>query len=146
MAKANGKDGFLIKHVGAWGWCALLCALLVGCGQDRDGERPWMYRDVRALYHAVESAVQMPEMLAVDGNMAHEMFGIAEADVAQGYIAICGDSLLADEVWVIEAVDEKALKRIEALARARIDQKDRESAGYAPKQNRIVKNAQILIK
>ena len=52
--------------------------------------------------------------------------------------------LRADEIWLIEAKDEAALEKLQALAEARIQAKDEETVSYNPEQNAVVRNAQVF--
>lgn len=98
--------------------------------------------DVAQLYTQLE-ALGMPEMLEMEESMRLDIYGIAPEDVKQVKVMVCSDGLRADEVWLIEAVDENAAQTIKALAEGRVKQKDAESVTYSPEQNVIVKKAVV---
>lgn len=86
----------------------------------------------------------LPEMIVMDENMMLNLFGISTADCAQVICAVCGEGLLADEVWLIEARDTDALARLKALAETRLQVKADETQFYLPYQYAVVKEAQLL--
>lgn len=94
-------------------------------------------------YVAITKDVQMPEMLRIDQDLMLDLYGIQAADCKQAEIYLCSNALQADEIWLIEAVDEEALQNIKSLAQARLQQKDDESLTYSPAQNAIVKKAHL---
>ena len=71
--------------------------------------------------------------------------GIDPADCKQSIVAICGNSLRADEIWLIEAKDAEALARIQSAAQTRLTAKDQESITYSPEQNAVVKKAETIV-
>ena len=77
--------------------------------------------------------------------MQLNLYGIESADVVKAKVAISDDGLRADEVWLIEAVDEAAAGRIKTLVDSRIAQKDAESVTYSPEQNAIVKKSLVKV-
>ena len=124
---------------------ALLLALslaLVGCGASQAPVPA--APDMQALYRKLLSAEDMPEMVLVPGDKAEFLMGVAPADCAQELVALCQNSLRADEFWLIEAVDAAAADRIEALARDRLTQKESELRDYAPEQAQVVREAKLL--
>ena len=115
---------------------ALLC--LAGCGQPA-AEAP----DFQAVYDSMTALTDMPDMVVVPNDKGEFLFGIAPGDCKQEIVAICQDSLLADELWLIEATDQEAADRIEALARNRLQQKAAELENYLPEQYQVVQQAQL---
>ena len=116
-----------------------LMLLLAGCG----GEEKAVEVNVQELYKDLE-AVGMPKMVEVNQDMMLSLYGIKAEDTKQAKVMICDDGLKADEVWLIEAVDAAAAKRIVEKANSRIAQKDAESATYDPEQNAIVKKTLVV--
>lgn len=130
---------------------ALLLALsaLTGCGteaapQETTAAPAPAVLDLEAIYDSMISVENAPEMLPLDADMQFNFCGIDPADCAQSLVSICADGLRADEIWLIEAVDEAALERIQAAAQTRITAKDEESITYSPEQNAIVKKAAVM--
>lgn len=115
---------------------ALLC--LAGCGKPA-AEAP----DFQAVYDSMTALADMPGMVVVPNDKGEFLFGIAPGDCKQEIVAICQDSLLADELWLIEATDKEAADRIEALAQNRVQQKAAELENYLPEQYQVVQQAQL---
>lgn len=100
--------------------------------------------DLQAIYDDLTAAENIPAMLALDADMQMMFCGIDPADCTQSIAAICENSLRADEIWLIEAVDEAALGRIREAAELRLTAKSEESITYSPEQYAIVQEAQII--
>ena len=118
----------------------LLTALLglAGCGKPA-ADAP----DFQAVYESMTAVSDMPDMVVVPNGKGEFLFGIAPEDCKQEILAICRDSLLADELWLIEARDKEAADRIEALAQNRLQQKAAELENYLPEQYQVVQQAQL---
>ena len=95
------------------------------------------------VYTAMTAKAQMPEMMRVEEDMLLDLYGIKAEQYKQVEVYLCADSLRADEIWLIEAVDAEALQNLKGLAQARLQQKDDESVTYSPAQNAIVKKAHL---
>ena len=117
----------------------LILTSLVGCGSTAAETA-----DMNGIYQQMTAAEGMPEMLVVPAEKAVTFFGIAQEDCAQAVTAICQNSLRADEIWLVEALDAAAAGRIAALARTRLEQKSSELKSYAPEQYEIVQNAKLI--
>ena len=117
----------------------LFLVLFTGCGKTED-KTPW---DVQEIWNAISAAEDFPEMISVPENRLGYMFGIEQKDYTQAMIAVSADSLRADEIWLIEAVDEAAARRMEEFAKIRLAQKEEETRSYAPEQYRIVQEAKL---
>lgn len=130
---------------------ALLLAtlLLCGCGAQSgdntgdkgDTELPQL--NMETLYTSL--GLSEESMVVVAENMLLDLYGIETSDVKQVKVTISSDGLRADEVWLIEAVDETAAAKIEDLAKNRVQQKDDESITYSPEQNAIVKKSYLAV-
>lgn len=70
--------------------------------------------------------------------------GIDAADCLQSVVAICADSLRADEFWLIEAADSAALERIQNLGQTRLKAKAEEAQDYSPEQYAVIQEAQQI--
>lgn len=116
----------------------LFCLALSGCGKAAP-----VSADLNALYEKLISEEGMSEMISVPGEKGLVFFGIEPSDCVQEITAICADSLLADEIWLIEAKDEVIAQRIEELAKSRLVQKGEELKSYLPEQYRIVEAAKL---
>ena len=136
-------------------WTALIAALallLAACGaapapetaapaaETQAGESP----DLEAVYQDFEESFELPEMAAVSEKRRDAILGIAPEDCLQAVTMLCGDSVRADEIWMIEAADDAAADRIAELAQARLDQRAQEMENYLPDQLQIVKQAKLV--
>ena len=100
--------------------------------------------DLEAVYQDFEESFELPEMAAVSEKRRDAILGIAPEDCLQAVTVLCGDSVRADEIWMIEAVDDAAADRIAELAQARLDQRAQEMENYLPDQLQIVKQAKLV--
>lgn len=98
--------------------------------------------DLKKVYD--DCVALMPEMTVLDSEMMYNFCGVNPQDCDEYYVAVCADSLRADEIWIIKAKDVDALNRIEEAAKNRIQAKDEESITYSPEQNKVVKAAKTL--
>lgn len=98
--------------------------------------------DVNALYESCQQ--YLPDMFFPDDATLLNFLGIHAEDCVQYKVAICAEGLRADEVWLIEAKDDAALKSLDDLAQARIQSKLDETESYAPDQYLIVQKAEVL--
>lgn len=95
---------------------------------------------------------QVYEKLAIQGmikleeGMILNLCGVAGEDVNQAVVAICEDSLKTDEIWLMEAKDADAAKKIVAAANNRLQTKGAESETYSPEQYAVVQQAKLLQK
>ena len=109
---------------------AILLALsLAGCARQVPPTPAEAYRAI---------APQDVQMLALDGEQARALCGIDPGDVAAGQVYVCADSLRADELWLLEAVDGAAVERLRQAAQSRLAQKAAESKTYDPRQYAVV--------
>lgn len=127
----------------------LAALLLCGCGaQPGDnagdkGKTELPQLNMETVYASL--GLSEEDMVAVAESMLLDLYGIESADVKQVKVTISSDGLRADEVWLIEAVDEAAAAKIENLAKNRIQQKDAESITYSPEQNAVVKKSYLAV-
>lgn len=98
--------------------------------------------DIPALYE--EMAKLMPQMIMMDETMLMNFCGIDAADCVSYAAAISYDGLRTDEVWLVEAVSEEAMDRIEQLAQTRLKMKGEETISYAPEQYKVVEQARLI--
>ena len=95
------------------------------------------------VYTNITAKATMPEMMRVEEDLLLDLYGIKAEQYKQVEIYLCVNSLRADEIWLIEAVDEAALAQLNTLAQNRLTAKDEESITYSPEQNAIVKKAHL---
>ena len=118
---------------------AVLMLCLAGCG-GKDQTKNVI--DVQSVYDSM--ADLLPEMLPMDEAMMLNFCGIKAEQCKQVVVAVCSDGLRADEVWLIEAVDEGALEELKSLADGRLTRKGEESITYSPEQYEVVKKAEVI--
>lgn len=118
---------------------AVLMLCLAGCG-GKDQTKNVI--DVQAVYDSMADV--LPEMLPMDEAMMLNFCGIKAEQCKQVVVAVCSDGLRADEVWLIEAVDEGALEELKNLADGRLTRKGEESITYSPEQYEVVKKAEVI--
>ena len=118
---------------------AVLMLCLAGCG-GKDQTKNVI--DVQSVYDSM--ADLLPEMLPMDEAMMLNFCGIKAEQCKQVVVAVCSDGLRADEVWLIEAVDEGALEELKDLADGRLTRKGEESITYSPEQYEVVKKAEVI--
>ena len=58
----------------------------------------------------------------------------------------CEDGLRIDEIWLVETKDENEAKRIEEMAKKRVEQLMQETENYLPDQYAVAKQAEIMRK
>lgn len=117
-----------------------LILTLAACGGKAEAAKA----DLQSVYDGYASL--MPEMMVLDDNSMLNMLGIQKEDCQQAIVAICSYGLQADEVWLIQAKDADALKRIQTLAESRLHAKADETESYLPEQYLIVKEGQVITK
>lgn len=131
-------------------FCGLLAALMLlslsACGGKAPAETTAAAEaapvDLFELYTAM--ADKLPEMIAMDDAMLMNFCGIEPDMYTQAVAAVGATGLMTDEVWLIEAVDEENLNKIEELANTRLKMKAEETESYAPDQYEIVKEAKLI--
>lgn len=115
---------------------------LTACGGE-EAPAP-VQMEVQQIYTQLSEKVALPAMLTLNDALLLDICGIQTADVKQAVVAICEDSLRTDEIWMVEAADEAAARRIVELAQKRLTKKGEESITYSPEQYAVVEKAQLL--
>lgn len=124
-----------------WKMIAMFVAfalLVAGCG----GNAGKKTADMAAIYEQV--AESLPEMYQMDADTMLDYLGISMDDCIQAVAAVASEGVRADEIWLIEAKDARALTKIQELAQSRLAAKEEETVQYAPTQYSIVKDAKRL--
>lgn len=120
----------------------ILCALLISaCG---GGAAEQKTVELAPLYDSMTAGADIPEMVLVPENRIERAFGISGEDCSQLVVAVCADGVRADEIWLVEAVDEAAADRIEQLAADRVEQRKEEMENYLPDQYALLCEAQLI--
>ena len=129
----------------------LLAALLLcACGgtaapqtTGTPAPEPTETPDLAALCEALRAL--FPEMMEVDSAMLLDFLGIRDEDCAQCVALLAADGTKADELWLLEAVDDAAVLRLEKLAVDRMNAKMEETETYAPAQHEIVIRGEVRV-
>lgn len=118
--------------------CCLLLALLLltGCGGTKTEAK---MLDLEGLYAQMEGS--FPEMFELGDAERLDFLGLKTEDYTEAVTAVCADSMRADEIWLINAKDGEALKRIEAKAQNRLAVRIEEAKAYSPEQTKILEDA-----
>ncbi len=98
------------------------------------------------LYAKMQESGVLPDMMELPKDMVADFYGVDPADCADGIYYISFDNMLADEVVLIDAVDEAAAKRIEKALTNRLAAKALEADDYAPDQYAIIKKCDVIRK
>ena len=124
--------------------CLFLLTIMVftACGSAQKDFSP----DLDALYEKLLSDTDTDGMTVLSDRKIENYMGIAAQDYAKAIIAICGDSVSADEIWLVEAVDDAAAGRIKALAEERLEYQAEAMKNYLPDQYEILKQGKVLVK
>lgn len=123
---------------------ALLAALLLlaACnGPQPAAEKP---ADLAAAYQKMEESGKLPAMLAILPDMALDFYGIDTEQCTQWVLRLSQDSLIADEVLLIQAQDEAAAEEILGFLQGRMDTKAAEAITYSPEQYAIIKRGHLV--
>lgn len=122
--------------------CLLLLAalcLLAGCGAKAPATV-----DLPGVYDSIAQSAELPDMMALSEKRIANYYGIDPAACPQLLMYIAEDGLRVDEIWLIEAADEDAAKKLEELAASHRDQVCAETENYLPDQYAVAKDARIL--
>ena len=118
---------------------ALLLALLTACS----GGAPSQGKEVDLK--AVMTSLGMDEgMMELDENDLMDLYGIEASDVKQFAAKIPTESLLADEIVLIEAVDAQAAARIKKKLDSRYQSKLNENKDYLPEEYDKVSKCKVV--
>jgi predicted small lipoprotein YifL len=122
----------------------LLAALLLlpACGKKAENAAP--KADLAALYAELTALPDAPEMVPVSEKRMLNYYGIDPAACPQAMISRCSDGLRADEIWLVEAQNDEAARKIKELAEARVTLVAQETENYLPDQYAVVKQAKII--
>ena len=104
-----------------------LCALSAALAEAASLE------DVMASFDLAE------EMMLLDDEDLTDVYGIDLADVRQFAAAIHDSGIKADEIVLVEAVDDEAAQRVQAILEERLEDKLNELDGYMPEEYAVAK-------
>lgn len=111
---------------------ALGLLLLTGCGQ------PQKTKDLAQVYQQMEGTGHLPTMIALDAEEALNLIGLETDTMAQSVVMLSQNSLLADEVILLETRDKAAADKAYQLLEGRMKAKADEARAYSPEQYAII--------
>ena len=100
--------------------------------------------DLSAVYDSISDSLALPEMLVLPEKRVQTYYGFDPAACKQLLVAVSGEGLRVDEIWLIEAADAKTAEAILASARSRIEQICTETENYLPDQYAVARGAEAL--
>lgn len=99
---------------------------------------------LKFIYADMTNTSLLPEMMEFPESMVMDFYGIDAADYSDAIFYQSYDSMLADEVVLICAVDDAAAARVEEMLNARLDAKAEEAKGYSPEQFAIIEKCSVV--
>ncbi len=96
-------------------------------------------------YADMSKNVSMPEMMEIPSSIVLDYYGIRIEDYSEAVFYMSADSLLADEVVIVNAVDADAAKRIKDKLEVRLNQKLMSAQDYSPEQYEIIRKCKVRI-
>ena len=96
-----------------------------------------------SIYEELLKTEVLPEMMEFPKSMVLDFYGIEETDYTDAVFYQSFDSMLADEVVLILAVDDAAASRIEEMLNTRLEAKAEEAKGYSPEQFAIIEKCSV---
>ena len=118
-----------------------LFALLAACG----GIAETAETAPVSLAEVMDSFQLDEEMIRLEGEDLTDVYGIALEDVAQFAAAVNGSGIKADEIVLVEAVDEDAAARVKELLDERYQSKLNELENYLPEEYAVVEACSVDI-
>ena len=100
--------------------------------------------DLSAVYDSISDSLALPEMLVLPEKRVQSYYGFDPAACKQLLVAVSGEGLRVDEIWLIEAADAKTAEAILVSARSRIEQICTETENYLPDQYAVARGAEAL--
>ncbi len=119
---------------------ALMLALLCACGEQPAKEV--VLSDVMSQISAAYGLEE--DMLELMDTDLMELYGIDSADVKQFAAKIRMESIQADEIVLIEAVDAKAAERVKGKLEGRLQSKLNETRDYLPDEFAKVEKCKVM--
>ena len=113
--------------------------MLAACGAKKE-----FAPDLDALYEKILAETGTADMTLLSDRKITTYMGLEPEDYTKAIVAICGDSVLADEIWLVEAKDEAACGRIVALAQERVEVQSEAMKNYLPDQYEVLRQAKLL--
>lgn len=96
------------------------------------------------IYQKMTRTVELPEMVSLKSALVYDLTGIDLSQYPDSVYYFSVDNMLADEVVLITANDEKSAKEAEKLLKARLSDKATEAKGYSPEQYAIIQRCKVF--
>ena len=96
-----------------------------------------------AIYMKLREAAALPDMFAVPNDVIADYYGIFPGDYSDSIFMMNTDSLKADEIVIIRAVDEEAAKRVAGRLKQRLTDKALEAEVYSPEQFAVINGCTV---
>lgn len=128
------------KRFWAFALAAAMLAALSGCG----GAEKAAAADLQAVYNEIGALPELPEMIVLEEKRIDSYYGIDAAACPQIHMAVSGDGLRVDEIWLIEAGSDEDADAIETNAQSRIERLCAETENYLPDQYAVAKEGKVL--
>ena len=90
--------------------CMVLLMGFAACQKEKN-------LNMEDVYSKMCKAATLPPMLELDQDLMLDYCGIKVDDTKQAKVLICEDSLRTDEIWLVEANDEKCRELIRFIYR-----------------------------
>ena len=120
----------------------LIIALFFSLGACGAKDAPAKDVELQNFYDSILGF--LPEMTVLNDDMRLNLTGVKDENCDQVICSVVGFSLQADEIWLIEAVDEESLANIKKLAENRLNAKMEEASFYSPDQYAICEDGRIV--
>ncbi|MGI6688411.1 MAG: DUF4358 domain-containing protein [Christensenellales bacterium] len=108
---------------------------------DNPPEKP---TSLEGLYRLMVGTGKLTDMTPVPESLIAATYGIAASDMAESVFMVARDVARADEIILIQAIDEEAAGRILQLLSARLARKETETKDSSPSQYALILNAKLL--
>ena len=125
--------------------CAVLAVMLLisltACGSEK--KESATAPDMQTVFNSMAS--YLPEdAAAFDSEYVFNAYGIKEEDCKQQIVLSYYDGAVTAEIWLIEAVNQEALKSIKALADSRLLSMCEQFSSYDAKAYDLAMNAKLV--
>lgn len=120
----------------------MLCALVL-CSCAQQPAKEVNLGDV--MNEMMKYTLVQDGMLELTQDDLLELYGIQSADVKQFAAQMCLNSLQADEIILVEAVDAQAAKRVQECLEARYQTKLNETRNYQPEEFAKIEKCKVTV-
>lgn len=112
--------------------------------ENSEGKIPAGY-DLESLYASLMDCYdEKPSMITLDSELLADFYGITPDTYSQAVIYFSETGIDADEIWLIEAIDEENAADIAALANQNLANKIASFENYLPDEYEIAKEGKVI--